>query len=243
MYGSPVAPRRQKAFTLIELLIVVAIIAILAAIAVPNFLEAQTRAKISRARADHRTIATGMESYYIDNNIYIYGNSSSRAFNINSSGAAWELTLERLSTPIAYLTSKASFRDPFKGKGTYQGNNLENYTPITAFSQYEENAWFDYYWYSPRSANSGAAAAIWSHPHNKPIWYALESAGPDGAHHNLGGTLNNMKVDNEAARRVANMAIYNATNGTVSRGSIFRVGGSPAGPGAPFYRAVEQSMN
>lgn len=237
------ASRRAVAFTLIELLIVVAIIAILAAIAVPNFLEAQTRAKISRARADHRAIATGMEAYYVDNNIYIYGNSSSRAFNITTNSSAWSLTLERLSTPIAYLSSKASFRDPFKSKGTYSGNNLESYTRIESYARYEENAWFDYYWYSPRSHNSGAAAAIWSHPHNKPLWYALESAGPDGAHHNLGGTLNNMKTDNEAARRVANMAIYNATNGTVSRGSIFRVGGIPGGPGVPFYRAVENSAN
>ena len=38
----------EKAFTLIELLIVVAIIAILAAIAVPNLLEAQVRAKVAR---------------------------------------------------------------------------------------------------------------------------------------------------------------------------------------------------
>lgn len=60
----------KKAFTLIELLIVVAIIAILAAIAVPNFLEAQTRAKVSRVMSDQRTYATGLETYMIDNNAY-----------------------------------------------------------------------------------------------------------------------------------------------------------------------------
>lgn len=60
----------KKGFTLIELLIVVAIIAILAAIAVPNFLEAQIRSKVSRARSDMRSLATGIESYYVDNNQY-----------------------------------------------------------------------------------------------------------------------------------------------------------------------------
>ena len=45
---------------MIELLIVVAIIAILAAIAVPNFLAAQTRAKVSRIRNDLRVTAMGM---------------------------------------------------------------------------------------------------------------------------------------------------------------------------------------
>ena len=60
----------RKGFTLIELLIVIAIIAILAAIAVPNFLEAQTRAKVARVKADQRSLATGLEAYYVDNNRY-----------------------------------------------------------------------------------------------------------------------------------------------------------------------------
>ena len=62
--------KKIKGFTLIELLIVVAIIAILAAIAVPNFLEAQIRSKVSRVKADQRSVATALESYYVDNNCY-----------------------------------------------------------------------------------------------------------------------------------------------------------------------------
>src|SRR5690349_3216597 len=62
--------RFVRAFTLIELLIVVAIIAILAAIAVPNFLEAQTRAKVTRVKNDLRTVATALETYRLDNSGY-----------------------------------------------------------------------------------------------------------------------------------------------------------------------------
>ena len=85
----------RKAFTLIELLIVVAIIAILAAIAVPNFLEAQTRSKVSRMKADQRTIATGIESYAVDNNHFPIDRADDVAF---------PYYLNRgLTTPIAYV--------------------------------------------------------------------------------------------------------------------------------------------
>ena len=57
-------------FTLIELLIVVAIIAILAAIAVPNFVEAQVRAKVARVDADMRTLTVALQTYAVDHNSF-----------------------------------------------------------------------------------------------------------------------------------------------------------------------------
>jgi len=62
--------RRQKGFTLIELLIVVAIIGIIAAIAIPNLLNAINRGRQKRTMADIRSLATAIESYAVDWNIY-----------------------------------------------------------------------------------------------------------------------------------------------------------------------------
>ncbi|MDX1973973.1 MAG: prepilin-type N-terminal cleavage/methylation domain-containing protein, partial [Candidatus Sumerlaeia bacterium] len=90
--------KKTRGFTLIELLIVVAIIAILAAIAVPNFLEAQTRSKVSRVKSDMRTATTAIELYHLDNNAYPTG------FGLSVSDTdRWRFGLWLLSTPIAYV--------------------------------------------------------------------------------------------------------------------------------------------
>jgi len=62
---------RLRGFTLIELMIVVAIIGILAAISIPQFLSYQTKAFNSTALSDLRNIATAEEAYYVDQQTYV----------------------------------------------------------------------------------------------------------------------------------------------------------------------------
>jgi len=87
----------RGSFTLIELLIVVGIIAVLAAIALPNLLEAQVRAKVARVKADIRTISVALEAYAVDHTLYPY-------FDPNNEHS-YLLDIPELTTPVAYLTS------------------------------------------------------------------------------------------------------------------------------------------
>jgi len=61
----------KKGFTLIELMIVVAIIGILAAIAIPNFLRFQAKSKQSEAKTNLGSIGTTAESYRVEKDTYV----------------------------------------------------------------------------------------------------------------------------------------------------------------------------
>ncbi len=200
--------KKVGAFTLIELLIVVAIIAILAAIAVPNFLEAQTRSKVSRAHADMRTISTGLESYFIDNNAYPT-HRPPRPIPGDPTNANLTLGVE-LSTPISYLTSINQLDDPFR----VDRSDLRNHPVLEGRQRFGYTNFHGERLAGNPSPVGEARFGNWR----------LYSAGPDRYFFHTGqqppGDFTDWATIN-----------YDPTNGTMSYGDIFRsqrftIGGS-----------------
>ena len=195
---------QSKAFTLIELLIVVAIIAILAAIAVPNFLEAQTRSKVARAKADLRTFAIGMESYRVDQNDYISGQAYT---DLDPSGGAAPLWL--LSTPVAYLT-EVPHDPPFgAGKTNFTANGYI-YMGGDSF-------------FAPDPTYGGRSLIqlyVEDHGFYHESWINLNW---------LAYGIGPIKV--HSLTEVGFQTPYDPTNGTVSTGDIIYISGAGAGEG------------
>ena len=172
----------------------------LAAIAVPNFLEAQTRSKLARVKADMRTLTTALESYGVDNNTY----PDAKAFFTPMPSQRFNA----LTTPIAYITSPP--RDPFM---RHTGNSYED--SIRAVDSDEP---LDVYLYNPATNQFGPGAI--DNKINRMSW-SITSGGPDRIiefpYYAFADTFI------QSGSHI--LYVYDASNGTVSKGEIFRRGG------------------
>ncbi|NUP89006.1 MAG: type II secretion system protein GspG, partial [Candidatus Sumerlaeia bacterium] len=186
-------------------LIVVAIIAILAAIAVPNFLEAQTRAKVSRAKADMRSLTTAIEAYAIDYN------QLPPPFEAHATGAMWGTLTEppfhsrigtQTTTPVAYITSLPF--DPFANQSDPMQSGFLTTGAFGGGASHLNMRFI--YWNVPYFAVSFVPTAARVAGGS----YILYSPGPD------------RNTDNGNTPPYTFYRPYDPTNGTISQGNIFR---------------------
>ncbi|MCA9446183.1 MAG: prepilin-type N-terminal cleavage/methylation domain-containing protein, partial [Candidatus Omnitrophica bacterium] len=159
--------RARKGFTLIELLIVIAIILILIAIALPNFLEAQIRARVTRVKSEMRSVRVAMESYRTDNPEYAYPTQIGMQLSANLPRKDEYTLIEQgrhpgygavpneLTTPIAYFTESPVDYFKTSGFGVTEDMSIDNLP-------------YGHPWMRYTLANREAGAFVWA-PASRPI--------------------------------------------------------------------------
>jgi prepilin-type N-terminal cleavage/methylation domain-containing protein len=224
--------RPSVGFTLIELLIVVAIIAILAAIAVPNFLEAQTRSKVSKVYADFRTIATALESYRTDNTAYVLSHGPGQGDDFIA-GTQPLNRLRPLTTPVAYLGALPD-GSPFASTILQPAYYVEyQYSTKVGLLKWGRGGWPDFPVDSESNAylngyyRLAAGRQVDFQPgadrifRDGPDWMLLDR-GPDQIFYFIWRNPGWVGLQQPSVPYTECVVFYDPTNGTVSAGEIMR---------------------
>jgi len=115
------AMRKQEGFTLIELMIVVAIIGILAAIAIPNFIQYQMRSRTSEAKTNLSAIKTANFAFQAEQRCFLSSVAAPAAIPANGSLVAWPGQVGGIAapTPAGAVWCFTNAGAPSTATGTY----------------------------------------------------------------------------------------------------------------------------
>ncbi len=203
----------KKGFTLIELLIVVAIIGILAAIAVPNFLNAQMRAKVARVVSDMKALGMAEEQYRLDRGQFTFDG------DCGLDGAEYK-SYYPLTTPIAYISSVPS--DSFSALEPKFENMQTIKKGLKPMFEYTSRVSF-----GPNGTSQCInSTAVYNMLGAYGIEYIMTSLGPDADQDYPWGTDGAQGLRDHKAG-----FIYEPSNGLTSNGNIFVLNSQIIGAG------------
>ncbi len=212
------AKQLKSAFTLIELLIVVAIIGILAAIAVPNFLHAQIRARVARVQSDSHAIAVALESFRVFEGRLPYVNEYMDGTHYNglTQFSPANAPLKTLTSPVSHIAALPG--DPFRG-GDY------HYAYMTDVN----NCWVNGS-YGPDKSRTFFSGASGGYSNESQFVFGPPNASPttpkgcDGRYFLPPSRGGDQLAQLNGGGQGAGNGIYDPSNGITSRGDIIRTG-------------------
>lgn len=148
--------RNNKGFTIVELLIVIVVIGILAALVLNSFRGVQERARDTKRRTDVNAQASQLEVYYTDQGHYPLATQVSQDSFITSNFKGADLNAWR--APNQNTNSMVNSATPDKDHYGYQAFQTDGTTPCSA-ADGSDCAHFKLYWYSEDKAAVQSAKA------------------------------------------------------------------------------------